>query len=160
MEAGISTSTPDESQFPCYNPRRIPKCLCPRERRPEIPEWLSVVHCHPSNYSSGTTSFLPQLEETYKNPPSVQDDAQFPCIASRAIPCYTSNKKGDLTSFMELQRVPKNTVTSLEGTWGHRSKTKELRVPQVNSRWGPIPLHWLQSHPVFPIKQDKWLDFL
>ena len=73
-EAGISTSTPDASRFPCHNLRRIPKCLWQRESRPDIPEKTSEVHCCPRSYSSGTTSFLPQLEETHKIPPSRQDD--------------------------------------------------------------------------------------
>ena len=57
-EAGIFASTPDASQFPCHNSRRIQKCLCQWERRPDIPERPSEVHCHPRSYSSGTTSFL------------------------------------------------------------------------------------------------------
>ena len=61
---------------------------------------------------------------------------------------------------MELQRVPKNTVTRLEGDGGHRSKAKYLCVIQINSRGGQIPLHWIQHHPALPIKHDKWLDFL
>ena len=113
-EAEISASIPDASRLPCHNSRRIPKCLWQRECRPAIPESPSEVHCCSHHYSSGTTSFLPQLEETHKIPPSVQDDARFPCITSRAIPCSTSNTKGGLTSFTKLQRVSRNTVTKLE----------------------------------------------
>ena len=58
--------------------------------------------------------------------------------------------KGALTSLMELQRVPKNIVTSLEGPWGHRSNTKELRVPQINSRWEMIPWIRLKRNANFP----------
>ena len=61
---------------------------------------------------------------------------------------------------MELQRDPKNTVRSLEGPWGHSSNMKVLHVPQINSRWGLIPLHSLQSHPASPIKHIKWLNFV
>ena len=61
---------------------------------------------------------------------------------------------------MELQRVPKNTVTSLEGDGGHHSNAKFLGVIQINSRAGQIPLHWIQNDPALPIKHDKWLDFL
>ena len=50
---------------------------------------------------------------------------------------------------MELKRVTKNTVTSLEGQWCHRKITKYFGVPQINWRWSPLPLHWLQSHPAF-----------
>ena len=58
---------------------------------------------------------------------------------------------------MELQRVPKNTVTSLEGHGCHRRNTKYLGVHQVNSRTSLLPLHWLQSHPVFHIIHDTGL---
>ena len=61
---------------------------------------------------------------------------------------------------MELQRVPKNTVTSLQGARVQRSNAKYFRVIQINLRGGQIPLHWIQSHTVLPIKHDKWLDFL
>ena len=37
---------------------------------------------------------------------------------------------------------------------------KYLRVAQINSRLSPISLYWLQSNSLFPIKHDKWLDFL
>ena len=57
-----------------------------------------------------------------------------PGIASRAILCSTSNTKGGLTSFMELQRVPRNTVTSLEEPRDHCRNPKELRVHQIISR--------------------------
>ena len=33
-------------------------------------------------------------------------------------------------------------------------------VAQMNSRLSPIYLHLLQSNSLFPIRQDKWLDFL
>ena len=60
----------------------------------------------------------------------------------------------------EFQTVPKETVTCLEGHWGHRSNTKVFCVPQINPRLGQIPLHWLQSHPAFTIKHDEWFDIL
>ena len=37
---------------------------------------------------------------------------------------------------------------------------KYLRVAQINSRLSPIPLHWLQNNTLFPIINEKWLDFL
>ena len=30
----------------------------------------------------------------------------------------------------------------------------------MNLRSGRIPLHWLQSHPAFPIQPDRSFDFL
>ena len=37
---------------------------------------------------------------------------------------------------------------------------KHLGVAQINSRIRPISLHWLKSNTLFPIRHDKWLDFL
>ena len=79
----------------------------------------------------------------------MQDDTQFPCIASKAIPCSTSYTKGGLTSFMELQRFPRNTVTSLEEPRGHRHNPKELHVPQIILRIGPMPLLHVEMNAVF-----------
>ena len=53
---------------------------------------------------------------------------------------------------------PQENYHMSRGTLGHRSNTKEFRVPQINSRRGRIPLHWLKSHPAFIIKHDKWFD--
>ena len=58
---------------------------------------------------------------------------------------------------MELQRVPKNTVTRLEVHICHRRNGKYLGVPQINSRWSPIALYWLQSYPQFHILIDSGL---
>ena len=37
---------------------------------------------------------------------------------------------------------------------------KYLAVAQINSRLSPLSLHWLQINSLFPIRHDKWLDFL
>ena len=37
---------------------------------------------------------------------------------------------------------------------------KHHGVAQINSRLSPISLHWLQSNSLFPIRHNKWLDFL
>ena len=37
---------------------------------------------------------------------------------------------------------------------------KYLGVAQIISRLSPISQHWLQSNFLFPIRHDKWLDFL
>ena len=51
---------------------------------------------------------------------------------------------------MELQTVRKKTLTSLEGTGGHRNNKKELRVQQMNSTWELIPWLRLKRNAYFP----------
>ena len=51
---------------------------------------------------------------------------------------------------MELQGFRKNTLTSLEGPWGHHNNKKELHVPQMNSTWELIPWLRLKRNANFP----------
>ena len=61
---------------------------------------------------------------------------------------------------MELKRIPKNTVTTREEHWCHLRNSKQIGVPQDNSRWSTFPLHWIHSHLAFHIIYNKWLDIL
>ena len=70
--------------------------------------------------------------ENYETFPFSQDEARFPCVVGRAIPRSPSYMKGALTSLMEHRRVPKKTVTCLEGCWGHRAIQKSSVYPNSN----------------------------
>ena len=61
---------------------------------------------------------------------------------------------------MELQRVPEKSLRCLEEHSCHGRNMEYLGVSQINSRLRPISLHWLQCNSLFPIRHDKWLDFL
>ena len=61
---------------------------------------------------------------------------------------------------MELKRIPKNTLTTREEHWCHLKNAKSTGVPQINSRWSTIPLHWIHFHLAFHIIYKKWLDIL
>ena len=104
--------------------------------------------------------FLPPLEKIHETSPSARDEAQFPYTACSAIPCSQYNSKGALICLMELQRVPKNNVTSLERHWCHQRNMKWFSVTQINSRWRPTLLYWIYCNPLFPILQDRWLVLL
>ena len=151
-DPGSPPSPPEASLLHCQASRKILKCPSQLERSPYFDEKTRVLKVHPHFNWRIYPRFLPQLEKNNETYPSPWDEAQFLCIACRAIPWSISNNKGALASLMELQWVPKNTVTSLRRHWSHRSNKKKFCVPQINSRWGPIPLPWLQSHPAFPIK--------
>ena len=61
---------------------------------------------------------------------------------------------------MVLQRVLEKSLRSLQEHWCHCRNMKYLREAQINSRLSNISLHWLQSNSLYPIRHDKWLDFL
>ena len=62
--------------------------------------------------------------KTMRFPPSPLDEAQIPCMGSRAILRSPSNTTGGLTSFKQL-RFPKHTVTSLDGHQGQQSNSRK-----------------------------------
>ena len=64
--------------------------LIPRQV-PDFNEQTRVSNGHPRCNSRIYPRFLPQLEETHKTIPSLQDEARFPCIVSRAIAFSQSN---------------------------------------------------------------------
>ena len=88
-------------------------------------------------------TFLPQLEKIHETSPSARDEAQFPLIACSAIPCCQYNTKGAWICLMELQRVRKNNLTSLEWHWCHQRNVKLFDVTQINLRWRPTLLYWI-----------------
>ena len=68
-----------------------------------------------------------QFDKNLETSHSLGDEARFPCIGSRPIPCSPSNMINGLTSFRQLQRFPDNTITSLE----------EHKFQHSNSRKSP-----------------------
>ena len=101
--------------------RGIPMALLNLEENAEVSlttgqeSWCRLINVkgHPHLNSRTYCRFLPQLEKYPETCSSPWDEARFPCTACRAIPCSPSNTKGALTSWMDLQRVAKNTVTNL-----------------------------------------------
>ena len=61
---------------------------------------------------------------------------------------------------MELQRFPEKSLRNLEEHGCYCRNMKHHGVSQINSIFSPISLHWLQSNSLFPIRHEKWLDFL
>ena len=55
----------------------------------------------------------------------------------------------------ETSEIPQEHCDKSSWTLRSTQNEKLLLVPQINSRGGPIPLHWLQSHLEFPTKHDK-----
>ena len=51
-------------------------------------------------------------------------------------------------------------VTRREEHWCHLRNAKLIGVPQINSRWSTLPLHWIHSHLSFHIIYNKWVDIL
>ena len=92
------------------------KCPMQLDRIPDFNEQTRVLKVLPTVTREYTSVPGRNWRKTMRLPPSPRDEALCHCIACRAIPCSPSNNKGALTSFMELQRVPKDTVTSLEAT--------------------------------------------
>ena len=64
--------------------------LIPRQV-PDFNEQTRVSNGHPRCNSRIYPRFLPQLEKTHETFPSLRDEAQFPCIVSRAIAFSQSN---------------------------------------------------------------------
>ena len=60
----------------------------------------------------------------------------------------------ELQSPEEMPQRSRRTLRSLQ------QYEKHLGVAQINSRLSPISLHWLQSNSLFPIRHEKWLDYL
>ena len=92
-----------------------PRCPSQIDRSVDVTGQTRVLKGHPRRKLRIYGRFPPQLKKSNETSPSLKDEACFHCIVWRAIPCSISNKKGDLTSLMALQRAPKNTATSLEG---------------------------------------------
>ena len=59
---------------------------------PDFNEQTRVSNGHPCCNSRIYPRILPQLEKTHETFPSLQDEARFPCIVSRAIAFSQSNK--------------------------------------------------------------------
>ena len=114
-DPGFPTSPREASRLTCKGSRRIPRCPSQLDRSHDIAEQTRVLKGHPYCNSRIYPGFPLQIEKKHETFPSQRDEALFHCIACRAIPCSPSNMKGALTSLMELQRVPRNTVTSLPG---------------------------------------------
>ena len=122
--SNIQVATGKASWVSILNLRGIPIALPSLEENPKRPlqldnshdvtEQTRVLKGHHHRNSRRNPRFLPQLKKNHETCPSPQDEPRFTCIAWREIPCSTSIMKGALTSFMELQRVPKITITSLE----------------------------------------------
>ena len=120
--------------LPCLTSGGVPIAVQSLEENPEVSlaireeswrRWTNT--CFEGQFPAELENIPQVYAETREKPwnnPSLWDEAQFPCIAWGAIPCSPLNMKGALTSLMDVQRVPKNTVTSLEGPWGHHSNKK------------------------------------
>ena len=59
--------------------------------------------------------FLPQVEKNNEASHSLRDEARFPWVASRAMPCSQSKWEGALICLTEIERVPEKFLTTLEG---------------------------------------------
>ena len=113
--------------------------------------------------SRGTPSFPPQLQKKHKIPHSMQYEAHFSFIASRAIPSYFSKLKRRLDSLYATQEVPGDNRHNLRRTPSFAPHLKkgpvfptssrdENRFPCFHSRGIPtFPSH-LKWRPVSPIE--------
>ena len=118
----------------CQTLRNILTCPSQLERSPDVGEHACVLQGHSGCNWRILTRFSRQLEKNHETSLSQGDEALLHCIAWTAIPCSASNMNRALTSLMELQRVPKKSVTRLEEPRGHHSNKKEPSVLQNNSR--------------------------
>ena len=158
MRADSLSSTEETSKFSTSNSRgvfpqeyvceRDPvffcfKCKGSRNALFNLPEKTRVFNGHPRRNSRIYPSFPPQLEKNHETSPSGRDDARYPCIACRATLGSQSNMEGSLMCLMELQRVLKITLTSLEWHWCHQRNVKLIGLSQINSRWRPTKLYWI-----------------
>ena len=130
-------------------PRRDYILSCPSylDSGPDFTEQTPFSKGYPRLNSRIYPRFLPQLEKTYETFPSLRDEAQFPCIVSRAIAFSKSNTEGASICLIELQRVPNSTFTRRDEHWCHSSNAKLLVVPKIKLRWVQFPLYWLHNHP-------------
>ena len=118
---GSPASPQEASLLPSQASRRTLKFSSQLERSPDVAEPTRVLKGHPC-CSSRTYNRIPlQLKTNHETSTLRWDEVWFPCIACRAISCCPSNTKGAFTSFVELRRVPKNTVTLLGRPCGHSS---------------------------------------
>ena len=80
--------------------------------------------------------------------------------------CMKSNCVFPITNIRILDLLdwtlesPQQDFTRREEHWCHLRKAKLIGVPQINSRWSILPLHWIQSRLSFPIIYNKCLDIL
>ena len=74
--------------------------------------------------------FPRQLEKNHETSPSPRDEARFPCLGSRAIPCSPLYTTSGLTSFRQLPRFRESPVLSLwEQKFQHRNSRKAPCTP-------------------------------
>ena len=79
----------------------------------------------------------------------VQSNSLFPIKQVRSLDLLD----GTTESPREIPQKSRRTLMSLQ----------EYEIPwgcQINSKLSPISLHWIQSNSLFPIRHEKWLDFL
>ena len=77
-------------------------------------EQMKVFNGYPRRNSRTYPRFPPKLEENHETSCSLRDEARFPCISCRAIPCSQSNREGALICLTEIERVPQESLTSLD----------------------------------------------
>ena len=85
-------SPPERSVLFCQARFRLLRCPSSLERSPDVAEKTKVVNGYPCRNSSMYPRFLLQLEKNHETFPSLRDEARFPCIACRAMPCSQSNR--------------------------------------------------------------------
>ena len=88
---------------------------------------------------------LRQQHKRIVYPKSTQDEARFPCVGSRAILHSPSNTTSGLTSFRQLQKFPKNTITSLEEHQIQHSNSRKAPCSPKPLRMRPDYLAWTQE---------------
>ena len=153
-----SPASPREvTLLPCQASRRIPRCPSQLDRSPDVTEQTRVLKLHPHSNSRIHPRFPPQFEKNHETSPMQHNETRFPCIACRAIPSTSSSMKEASTSLLELQRVPKKTITNLEGPWGHCRNMKELRVPKWNRDEARFPCIGSRTIPSSPSNMTSCL---
>ena len=134
-EPGSPGSTREVFVLPWQTSRRFLRCPMELDSRPDVIEKTWALKDDPHHNSRTYPRFPPQLQKNYETSPSPQYETRFLCIVWRTIlcsqpntwrtiPCSQSNTEGALICIMELQRIPKNTVSNLEGEWCHHRNVK------------------------------------
>ena len=143
----------------CHDSRRITKCPWKLERSPDVTEKTRVFKEHPHCKSRGNPRFPPQLEKNHEIFPLTVRWGPIPlhCLQSNSV--FHIKHERRLDFLRELQKIPRNTVKSLEETWCHSCNPRELCVPQIVSRWGPILILPLERNPDVPLTPEA-LPFL